>query len=97
MVGKSSTHQRSGNRGKAVHSTNDTRIYRPLYQGYGVGNDDKSSRENPSCSDTRNSTSNNKGHGGRRGTADGRSNLEDDDSCKVNVLNAEKGVELAEE
>ena len=97
MVGKSTAHQRTRDRGQTIHGTDDAGIDGPLHQGHRVGDNHQRAGENPGGSNPSDGTADDEGRGVRGGSAHHRSDLENQHRRDINPFDAEKRVQFAKE
>lgn len=83
MIGESTAHKRSSNRGNTVHGSNYTGVDWTLDQGYGVCHDHKRSCEDAGRSKTSNGPANNESNGVWCHAANERPHFEDANGCQV--------------
>ncbi len=94
---KSAAEEGAGHGCDAVHAADETTVQRPALQEDGVGEDDQGSGEDGSGADAGDRTTDDERHAIVRDAADQASQLEDGDVHEEDPLDAEEGVELAEE
>ena len=97
MVGKGTTHQRTGNGSNAIHSSNKTGVYRAFDEGYRVCDNDQATGKYTSRSNTGYRPTNDQGDRVGRSTADEGADLKYANGREEDPFDAEKGVEFAEE
>lgn len=97
LLGEGSSHQRSSDRGNAVHRTNETKEGGAPLDAHGMGENDEGTGKDTSTSHTGNSASDNERHGCWRKSTNQGSDLEDAEGSEKDPFNVEHGVELSEQ
>ena len=97
VVGEGAAHEGAGHAGDAVHGADEARVDGPLPQRHRVGDDEQRAREQPRAAQPRDGPPHDQRRRVGRHAADQAAHLEDEEREQEGPLDAEEGVELAEE
>lgn len=97
VVSESTAHERTGDRGNTVHGANDTHVARALLERNTAVDDEESSGEDARSTETSDGTAENETDRVRGGSADERSEFEQEDGAKEDPFDRVVGVEFTED